>query len=382
MLDQSITFTLSLFNKAVVILEGGVNDEVTLTAYITAALLELGTPLTDPMVQNSLNFLRNAFTQLNSIYATALLSYTFTLAGDQYMRIRALTVLNSQAIVEAGGRHWRRESDLNVLDSLEVEMTSYVLLALLSGPVLQTFDLSYSASIARWLAQQQNAFGGFASTQDTVVALQALAKYSAATYLLTGTVVVTVTGPSPPKIFTVNQSNRLLLQESSLQVVPGDYTVKAEGKGCVFAQFYVRYNIPPPADFSSFSISANTAGNCSIPIPSVSLSVTVSYNGKRPQTNMVIIEVKLLSGFQLDKESLKPSSDKINSNEGTVKRVDQNEGTVIIYLDGLQKGDSKTYTLVILRETVVQNQKPAVVKVYDYYETSDVAVTDYNSPCK
>ncbi|XP_037391893.1 alpha-2-macroglobulin-like protein 1 [Pygocentrus nattereri] len=363
-------------------MKGGVNDEVTLTAYITAALLELGTPLTDPMVQNGLNFLRNAFTQLNSIYATALLSYTFTLAGDQYMRIRALTILNSQAIVEAGGRHWRRESHLNVLDSLEVEMTSYVLLALLSGPVLQTFDMSYSASIARWLAQQQNAFGGFASTQDTVVALQALAKYSAATYLLTGTVVVTVTGPSPPKIFTVSQSNRLLLQESSLQVVPGDYTVKAEGKGCVFAQFYVRYNIPPPADFSSFSISANTAGNCSIPIPSVSLSVTVSYNGKRPQTNMVIIEVKLLLGFQLDKESLKPSSDKINSNEGTVKRVDQNEGTVIIYLDGLQKGDSKTYTLVILRETVVQNQKPAVVKVYDYYETSDVAVADYNSPCK
>uniref|UniRef100_A0A3B4DFJ5 Alpha-2-macroglobulin-like protein 1 n=1 Tax=Pygocentrus nattereri TaxID=42514 RepID=A0A3B4DFJ5_PYGNA len=351
-------------------MKGGVNDEVTLTAYITAALLELGTPLTDPMVQNSLNFLRNAFTQLNSIYATALLSYAFTLAGDQYMRIRALTALNSQAIVEAGGRHWRRESDLNVLDSLEVEMTSYVLLALLSGPVLQTFDMSYSASIARWLAQQQNAFGGFASTQDTVVALQALAKYSAATYLLTGTVVVTVTGPSPPKIFTVSQSNRLLLQESSLQVVPGDYTVKAEGKGCVFAQFYVRYNIPPPADFSSFNISANTAGNCSIPIPSVSLSVTVSYNGKRPQTNMVIIEVKLLSGFQLDEESLKPSSDKINSNEGTVKRVDQNEGTVIIYLDGLQKGDSKTYTLVILRETAVQNQKPAVVKVYDYYETS------------
>ncbi|KAL6456291.1 hypothetical protein MHYP_G00348340 [Metynnis hypsauchen] len=363
-------------------LKGGVNDEVTLTAYITAALLELGTPLTDPMVQNSLNFLRNAFTQLNSIYATALLSYAFTLAGDQYMRIKALTILNSQAIVEAGGRHWRRESDLNVLDSLEVEMTSYVLLALLSGPVIQTFDMSYSASIVRWLAQQQNAFGGFASTQDTVVALQALAKFSAATYSPASTVVVTVTGPSPAKIFTVNQSNRLLLQESSLQVVPGDYKVKAEGKGCVFAQFTVNYNIPPPADFSSFGISANTAGNCSIPIPSVSLSVTVSYNGKRPETNMVIIEVKLLSGFQLDEDSLKSSSDKINSNEGTVKRVDQNEGTVIIYLDGLQNGDSKTYNLIILRETFVQNQKPAMVKVYDYYETNEVAVVDYTSPCK
>ncbi|KAL7884006.1 hypothetical protein AOLI_G00067760 [Acnodon oligacanthus] len=363
-------------------MKGGVNDDVTLTAYVTAALLELGTPLTDPMVQNGLNFLRSAFTQLNSIYATALLSYTFTLAGDQNMRIKALTLLNNQAIVEAGRRHWRRERNLKVLDSLEVEISSYVLLALLSGPVLQTFDMSYSASIVRWLAQQQNAFGGFASTQDTVVALQAVAKFSAAIYRPASTIVVTVTGPSPPKVFTVNQSNRLLLQESSLQVVPGDYKVKAEGKGCVFAQFSVRYNIPPPADFSSFSISARTAGNCNILVPSVSLSVTVSYNGKRSETNMVIIDVKLLSGFQLDEESLKPSDDKINSNEGTVKHIDPKGDSVVIYLDGLKKGESKTYTVVMLRQIRVQNLKPATLKVYDYYETSDSAVTDYTSPCK
>lgn len=44
-------------------------------------------------------------------------------------------------------------------------MTSYVLLALLSGPALPEFGLDYSSSIVRWLIQQQNPYGGFSSTQ-------------------------------------------------------------------------------------------------------------------------------------------------------------------------------------------------------------------------
>lgn len=44
-------------------------------------------------------------------------------------------------------------------------MSSYVLLALLSGPPLPGFGLDYASAIVRWLAWQQNPYGGFASTQ-------------------------------------------------------------------------------------------------------------------------------------------------------------------------------------------------------------------------
>lgn len=44
-------------------------------------------------------------------------------------------------------------------------MTSYVLMALLSGPTLPDFGLGYSSGIVRWLTQQQNPYGGFSSTQ-------------------------------------------------------------------------------------------------------------------------------------------------------------------------------------------------------------------------
>ncbi|XP_076859402.1 alpha-2-macroglobulin-like protein 1 isoform X3 [Brachyhypopomus gauderio] len=372
----------SVGNLIHVDMQGGVDNEVTLSAYVTAALLEADTPGTDPVVTKSLECLRNASGQVNSTYTIALLCYTFTLAGDRKMRSTLLSRLDRQAIVTVDGRHWSSRGDRMVTDSLDVETTSYVLLAVLSGPLLPQFDLGYSASIVRWMGQQQNAYGGFASTQDTVVALQALAKYSTATYSQTGTVTVTVTSPSgTTSQFTVNQSNRLLYQQAQLQQVTGEYRLTAAGHGCVFVQFTQHYNIPPPSDFSSFSISVNTTSNCSAPSPTIGVAVNVTYNGKRTVTDMVVIEVTMLSGFKLVQGSLVPVLGELGVKDGAVKRVDQTERNAIVYLNGLKKGEPQTYTLIIQQDVAVQNLKPAVVKVYDYYQPSDGAVTEYTSPC-
>lgn len=51
--------------------------------------------------------------------------------------------------------------------SLNVELTAYVLLALLSKPNVTRSDLSTASGIVAWLTRQQNAYGGFASTQVT-----------------------------------------------------------------------------------------------------------------------------------------------------------------------------------------------------------------------
>lgn len=120
---------MSLFHQ------GGVSDDVSLTAYITAALLELDavspslagtqvlTHLTsvfnsvqfmllkvsilslglfatqkDPLVSGCLQCLSSAVSgQLDNMYTMALLSYTFTLAGDQQTRTKLLTSLHKQS---------------------------------------------------------------------------------------------------------------------------------------------------------------------------------------------------------------------------------------------------------------------------------------------
>ncbi|XP_071215000.1 alpha-2-macroglobulin-like [Salvelinus alpinus] len=374
--DGCIASVGKLFHNG---MKGGVGDQVSLTAYITAALLELDGNTSDPMVEKSLTCLKAAVSdQLENTYTMALLSYTFTLAQNQDMRAKLITHLDKIAATSGGNRHWERaEASGTKTDSLEVEMTSYVLLALLSGPTMPGFGLDYSTGIVRWLAQQQNPYGGFASTQDTVVALQALAKYGAATFSPEGASTVSVSSAGGLKMeFTVNQNNRLLYQEKQLREVPGDYNIKAKGKSCVFVQIAMHYNIPPPPDFSAFNISTQTLGKCDGTKKSLIVSVAVRYNGRREETNMVIINVKLLSGFVLDTSSLGPLK-----NDPTVKRVDLEEGHVIIYLDGLKQKETKTYSLAIEEDVPVRNLKPAVVKVYDYYQTSDEAVSEYSSPC-
>ncbi|XP_056612697.1 alpha-2-macroglobulin-like protein 1 [Triplophysa dalaica] len=355
---------------------GGVSDDPTLTAYIVAALLELGVNKTDPMVEQGLVCLSEASRDLSNMYFTALASYTFTLAGDRRMRQRLLSNLNNRVKREGVGRYWTQNSG-QMTGSLEVEMSSYVLLALLSGPTLPSFKLDYSATIVRWLAKRQNAYGGFSSSQDTVVALQALAKYSAITYSPTGTVVVNVTSPSNQKYnFTVNQRNRLLYQERQLQPPTGNFTIAAQGQGCVFVQFALHYNVLPSANSLAFSIIANATSTCRRQYYTVTLALTVRYNGPREETNMVIINVKLLSGFVLDNLSLQTLQQ-----DSRIKLVEQNEGHVILYLDGMKKEEEKSFILTLWQSVVVKNLKPAVVTVFDYYKTSEGAVKQYTSPC-
>jgi len=51
--------------------------------------------------------------------------------------------------------------------SVDVELTAYVLLALLSKPNVTEADFTIASGIVAWLTRQQNAYGGFASTQVT-----------------------------------------------------------------------------------------------------------------------------------------------------------------------------------------------------------------------
>ncbi|XP_061683472.1 alpha-2-macroglobulin-like protein 1 isoform X2 [Syngnathoides biaculeatus] len=359
-------------------MKGGVSDDVSLTAYIVAALLELDSDIQDSVIQRCLGCLKEAAGQMDNLYITALMSYTFTLAKDEEMRIKLVSYLHQQSSRMGRTRHWERAgASKKGLDSLEVEITSYVLLALLSGPSLPDFGLDYSSGIVRWLTQQQNPYGGFSSTQDTVVALQALAKYGAATYSVGGRTTVTVTSLGGlNKQFIVDQRNRLLYQEEKLRDVPGEYTIRAEGQSCVLAQISMHYNVPPPPDFSTFNISTNTISKCNSSKSQIILFVHVRYQGSREETNMVIINIKLLSGYIVDKNSLE-----LLKREVSVKRIELDEGYINIYLDELKKGKTGVYSVTLEEDVPVRNLKAAVVKVYDYYQTSDVAVTEYTFPC-
>ncbi|XP_065433531.1 alpha-2-macroglobulin-like protein 1 [Chrysemys picta bellii] len=368
-----------LLNNA---LQGGVVDELSLSAYITAALLELGQPLTDPMVTRALQCLRESST--SDLYTQALLAYAFGLAGSTELRDTLLQRLAQHSISAGGQLHWQRKVKAlpspygNQAPSAEVEMTAYVLLAYLSLPNVSAANMATAAQIVRWLSKQQNPYGGFASTQDTVVALQALAKYAALTYSTSGAVSVTVSSQAEARQqFHVENANRLVLQRAALQEIPGQYTVRASGKGCVFVQLTLRYNVPPPKSAATFDLRVETEPKeCTESARSrFSLVLHARYSGERPATNMAIIEVKLPSGYIPVKRSLRQLE-----KQRLVKRLEVQNDQVTLYLDQLTK-EAASFTFSLEQDFPVKNLRAAPVRLYDYYETGEHTEAEYSAPC-
>ncbi|XP_029028279.1 alpha-2-macroglobulin-like [Betta splendens] len=363
----------NLFNNR---MKGGVSDEVTLSAYITAAFLEMNTSADSQVITKSLSCLKESISDLSNTYTTALLAYVFTLAGDMETRSLLLQHLDKVASKEGGFLYWSQSSE-ETSASLSVEISSYVLLAKLSAsPTAE--DLGYCSSIVRWLTGQQNQYGGFSSTQDTVVALQALALYSTLVFSPTGSSTVTVQSPSGQLTFDVNQNNKLLYQEKTLQDTTGKYSLEVKGTACASLQISHHYNIPPPADDTTLSVEVTPEVDCTSKShrPKLTLKLKSQYKGKENSTNMVILDIKMLSGFVPDPDSLKNLKLKL-----FVDRVEQEEDRVLVYFSLVPKGLPLEHTLDLVQEIAVQNLKPAVVKIYDYYQPSDNAVTEYINPC-
>ncbi|XP_041924557.1 alpha-2-macroglobulin-like isoform X2 [Alosa sapidissima] len=382
----------NLFNNR---MKGGVNDLVTITAYIAASMLELnmtvkastmmflksyyrGTPLNPAglpsVVEPSVNDFSNTYT-------TALLAYTFSLAGEEDIRAELLKHLDSVATSDGSLLHWSQSSSERT-DSLAVETTSYVLLAVLTKPTLTAADLGYASRIVSWLVKQQNPYGGFSSTQDTVVALQALSLYATKVFSPHGSSTVTVQSAGGDKHqFDVNQHNTLLYQETALQDVPGKYSVEVKGSACASVGVALFYNIPTPTENSTLSITTQAKplaeGECNKANgQAFSLNITVQYDGPQESTNMAIIDVKMLSGFTPDSASVERLKGSI-----FVDRVDKKDDHILAYLSKVPKDLPIPYQLTIRQDLPVNNLKPAVVKVYDYYQTSDQAEAEYHSPC-
>ncbi|NXC40583.1 A2ML1 protein, partial [Penelope pileata] len=369
-----------LFNNA---LQGGVSDELSLSAYVTAALLELGLSPTDPTVISALKCLEASST--DDLYTQALLAYVCGLAGRKEQQQARLQSLLQRGTSTEGQLFWQRKDKAVPTGSTwaeaapaEVEMTAYVLLAYLTQPQVSRADLATASQIVRWLSRQQNPYGGFASTQDTVVALQALAKYASLTYSNNGDFVVTVTAPAgTAQDFMLDKSNRLVLQQAALHELPGLYGVRARGQGCALVQVTLRYNVPPPPSPGMFDLRVETEPKTCTSDASARfrLLLWARYTGQRATTNMAVIEAKLPSGYIPDKSSVVELK-----RQKLVKKVEVQTDQVTIYLDQLTKKE-ETFTFTATQDFPVRNLQPATVTLYDYYETGDRTDAAYSAPC-
>ncbi|CAG7786066.1 unnamed protein product [Allacma fusca] len=255
--------------------------------------------------------------------------------------------------------------------ALDIEMASYVLLT-----YLQKEDMTSAIPIVDWLAKQQNENGGFVSTRDTAVALQALAKYASRTRSdgLDLEVDILAINSRTDNLRRVGRGVRVTKDISKLlQTFPihGEYDmVTFSVRGLDGLRAYVTWTYyvtrDDPTSSNSFSINiypevTNTTGTLGLRV--------CARNLQDEKSNMAIIEVTLPSGY-----TFKPQDPEQNAINGTYKREEvSNDGTKIeMYFEYILK-TQETCSKIWVQETfrVQRASGPMVIaRVYDYYEPS------------
>ncbi|XP_076658120.1 alpha-2-macroglobulin-like protein 1 [Halictus rubicundus] len=360
----------TVFHKA---MKGGLEDDsssTALTAYILITFIESEIFSQRSFLHKAVNCLENGLKNKDEgLYTVALSTYAFTLLEHPKAGYWVKTLM------ERATRHndllWWEEKTKPSL-SLSIEITAYAVLTLMK---LGEENMEHVWKAVRWMSKQRNAEGGFSSTQDTILALEALTKYAAATSNDNTDLSVLVTASEVDHVYRTHKDNRMVLTRIKLPVLPTIVEIFAEGEGCVLIQSNIKYNVAHATGSDAFDLlvtahSESSENECSVQ----EITVCARYKIADEESNMALAEVGMISGYGPDRTSLYSLLEKPSSK---VKRFEVEHDVVSIYFDKLT-GQKTCISFTVMRETVVDRLEPANVKLYDYYQPELTISSSYN----
>lgn len=347
---------------------GGITGRDALTAYASIAMLEAGYPAS---ADRGIAYLEGRLGEIEEPYALALVTYALELA-DSPRASEAYDKLMAAAEEDDEGLHWsgggpaplpvdgREVSPFpgQMSGSTDIEATGYAALAL-----IQHGDPVNAGRAAKWLVGHRNSLGGFGSTQDTVVALQALTRYAADAASDTE-MTVTVSAGGETEEIQITADNFDVVQTVDLPAgVP--VTLTASGKGQVVFQAVSRYNLPEAEseETSVFDISVDYDTTQVSVNDSVTLDVNLTFQPPVPGTaGMIVLDVAVPTGFAPMTDTLEA----LVSTNAKVKRYDVAGRKVILYIEDLAAGESIGLSFDVIAQYPVQG-KGAASQAYAYY---------------
>lgn len=357
-------------------MQSGAGSGVALTAYTLLAFLENRHmfPEYNVTIEKAIGYVVMNHDALDDVYAMSVAAYALQLA-DHSAKVDILRQLDVHAITSGDHKHWgtetvvkadKKRSKLLRQNSVNTEITSYALLAhIKSGPIDQIVP------IMKWLLAQRNEQGGFSSTQDTIVGLQALATVAAKIkFGHDDDVRFTLeygTADVQQSVFEVNAGNANVLQQFAL---PGDVrevNVTASGHGFSLLSLSYRYYLNETGSEPRFKIEPKVAQSEHEHL--LHLDVCVSYIPSKEsiESNMAVVEVEFPSGYTLDSDK----ATELRASMG-VKKVETKNGDTVVVLYFNQLGVEPVCPVIeAVRTHTVDDLKPAAILVYDYYDTSE-----------
>ncbi|XP_067949555.1 CD109 antigen-like [Watersipora subatra] len=358
---------------------GGASSDVTLTAFVLIAISDI--PQTSSVAsanlaraqKNAQVYLDSHVSALSDPYSLALISYALFKAGSSNVD-RAFLPLEMLAKHEGGMQYWHQPQPTPATNSkawraphqqgraIDIELAGYVLQL-----VTERSGVTEAMPILKWISSQRNSNGGFSSTQDTVVALQALAKYAKIAFG-SNNMTVDVAAAGQTNSYSISSSNALLLQSRVLDADTKSVSISASGSGVALAQVSVSYNVEAYEQEPAFDTVATIISESDNRI-TVRVCTRWLLGGT---TGMAVKEIGIPSGFTADIEALE-----MERYDG-VKRIEEGDRKVILYFDELTS-EEKCVEVNADRTGLVAKARPVAVKVYDYYEPENQQTIFYSS---
>ena len=341
---------------------GGLQGNTALTAYVAIALLEASE---SDRADSAIAYLEGQLDAIEDPYTMAIVTYALELGGSG-MAGAAYDRLMSMAWQDENGIYWGDDDTSGTLpangrmsSSAGVETTGYATLAL-----LERGDRIGAASAARWLVSQRNAFGGFGSTQDTVVGLQALIEFAAQARFDVD-MTITLTSGAWSRQIEVNAANSDVVQIIDVPIGEPLRVVASKGDGEAVVQVVNRFNMPEVEthQVEAFRIDVDYSADDIEVDDRIEVSVEARFTP--PMTvdaGMVVIDVAIPTGFAPVTETVEA----LVVEHHKLKRYEIAGRKVILYIEDMRPDESISLVFEAVALHPVQAQ-PVTSQVYSYY---------------
>ena len=289
-------------------MQGGSSKGIALTAYTLITFLENEKLSKDfkGVIDKALNHIIENLSSLDDNYSLAIATYALQVA-KHVSKDSFLTKLDGKAELEGGKKSWHKDVPevykespwMTKPNSVNVEMTAYTLQAF-----VEAGRETDGVPIMKWLVGQRNKDGGFTSTQDTVVGLQALSKLAAKIYSPNNNVEIKVTpGEGSTRTLTVNDENALVLQKHELPPSSRNFDVSATGKGFGILQLSYKYNLNITGEWPRFVLEPKVNEDSNKDFLHLTVCTHFVPDESADKSNMAVMEVAFPSGYTFDTDS-------------------------------------------------------------------------------
>ncbi len=348
---------------------GGLKGKTALTAYVAMALMEAGEKTASA---RAVNYLETKLSGIDDAYTLALTTYALELAKSSKSG-EAYTKLMKLAREDENGLYWG--GDVSQPEPLtpgiarpgilpprsqtaDIEATAYATLAL-----IRHGDALNASRAGKWLVSKRNAYGGYGSTQDTVVALEALTAYAAGARADVN-LEINVESGGRTNLLRVTPDNFDILQ---VVEIPIDEQVRlsVKGKGDAIAQVVRRFNLPEAGkEEKILEVSVNYDVTQVAVNDLVKVSVELAFNPPvSMEAGMTVLDVSVPTGFAPLRESIDGAMGK----EVRIKRYDIAGRKVIFYIENMLPGDKLSFSFQVQAMYPVR-AKGVSSRAYSYYK--------------